>query len=127
MREEGLEKVETRTRRRAREFRREMTPAEEALWECLRDRQLLGLKFRRQTPINRYVADFCCPELRMVIEVDGAVHEADSQVEHDQNRDSYLRSIGYLVLRFSNEQVLSEPYTVLQGIEQAARRINSRL
>jgi very-short-patch-repair endonuclease len=122
-----MESVEKRTRVRARELRREMTPAEEALWERLRDRQLLGLKFRRQTPINRYIPDFCCPELRLVVEVDGAVHEADLQVEHDRNRDSYLRSLGYLVLRFSNERVLTEPRSVLMEIEQAARRLNSRL
>ena len=122
-----MERVETRSRRRARELRCEMTPAEVALWERLRDRQLLGLKFRRQTPINRYIADFCCPELRLVVELDGAVHEADAQVEHDRNRDSYLRSLGYLVLRFPNEQVLSEAHLVLSEIEKAARRINSRL
>ena len=122
-----MESVKKRTRVRARELRFEMTPAEEALWERLRDRQFLGLKFRRQTPINRYIPDFCCPELRLVVEVDGAVHEADSQMEHDQNRDSYLRSLGYLVLRFTNERVLREPRAVLLDIEQAARRLNSRL
>jgi very-short-patch-repair endonuclease len=122
-----MESVKKRTRVRARELRREMTPAEEALWERLRDRQILGLKFRRQTPIDRYIPDFCCPELRLVVEVDGEVHEADSQAEHDRNRDAYLRSLGYLVLRFSNEQVLTESRSVLRDIEQAARSINSRL
>ncbi|HWM93296.1 MAG TPA: DUF559 domain-containing protein [Thermoanaerobaculia bacterium] len=56
-----MERVEQRSRRRAREFRKESTPAEEALWEKLRDRQILGLTFRRQVPINRYIADSVAP------------------------------------------------------------------
>ena len=97
-----MERVEQRSRRWARELPEESTPAEEALWARLRGRQVLGLKFRRQFPINRYIADFCCPELRLVIEVDGTVHETEAQIAHDQNRGEYLQSLGYYVLRFTN-------------------------
>jgi very-short-patch-repair endonuclease len=122
-----MEKVEQRSRRRARELRQESTPAEEALWGRLRDRQILGLKFRRQYPINRYIADFCCPELRLVIEVDGAVHETEAQIDHDQNRGEYLQSLGYRVLRFPNEEILLSSRTVLEKIAQAALHIRPSL
>jgi very-short-patch-repair endonuclease len=122
-----MEKVEQRSRRRARELRQESTPAEEALWERVRDRQILDLKFRRQYPINRYIADFCCPELRLVIEVDGAVHETEAQISHDQNRGEYLQSLGYYVLRFSNEEILLNSRSVLDRITQAARHIRPSL
>ncbi len=122
-----MESVEQRSRRRARELREESTPAEEALWERLRGRQILGLKFRRQFPINRYIADFCCPELRLVIEVDGAVHETEAQIAHDQNRGEYLLSLGYYVLRFPNEEILLSSRTVLEKIAQAALHIRPSL
>jgi len=107
--------------------REESTPAEEALWERLRDRQILGLKFRRQYPINRYIADFCCPELRLVIEVDGAVHETKAQIVHDQNRGEYLQALGYYVLRFPNEEILLNSRTVREKIAQAALHIRPSL
>jgi very-short-patch-repair endonuclease len=115
------------TRRRARELRREQTPAETALWELLRDRQILGLKFRRQTPISRYIADFCCPDLRLVVELDGEVHSTEAQIAHDQNRDEYLQALGYEVLRFPNERLLSDPGSVLDQITQAALTLRPSL
>jgi very-short-patch-repair endonuclease len=122
-----MESVEQRSRRRARELREGSTPAEEALWERLRGRQILGLKFRRQYPINRYIADFCCPELRLVIEVDGAVHDTEAQTAHDQNRGEYLQSLGYYILRFPNEEILLSSRTVLEKIAQAALHIRPSL
>src|SRR5215207_1966164 len=73
-----------------RDFRRQQTPAEQTLWELLRDRRLDGLKFRRQFPITIFIADFCCFELKLVVELDGGVHEMRDQAAHDVNRDSYL-------------------------------------
>jgi very-short-patch-repair endonuclease len=103
---------------RPRELRKTQTPAEEVLWQRLRDRQLGGLKFRRQCPLSRYIADFCCQEARLVVEVDGEVHENAARADHDENRDSYLKALGYEVLRFTNRQVLGHPEGVLERIVQ---------
>lgn len=84
---------------------------------------MLGQKFRRQCPISRYIADFCCKELRLVVEVDGEVHEDEAQIAHDQNRDAYLRSLDYEVLRFSNQQVLGNVDEVLAEITRTILRL----
>ena len=108
-----------RIRARAQELRREQTPAERALWNLLRDRELALPRFRRQHPIGIFIADFCCHERRLIVELDGAIHEAPSQRAWDENRDAYLRQRGYRVLRFSNEAVLEEPDAVLRQIHEA--------
>jgi len=107
---------------RARELRREQTPAEEALWSLLRDRRLLRLKFRRQVPIGRFIVDFYCHRQKLVIELDGPVHEEPSQIVHDEERDLYLRSIGMTILRFSNQRIFEEPQAVLREIQETADR-----
>ena len=92
------------------------------MWSLLRDRRLESLKFRRQFPIASFVVDFCCYDLRLVIEVDGDVHLEPQQVAHDENRDVYLQSRGYTVLRFSNQRVLEDGSGVLKEIFEAAWR-----
>src|SRR5215204_7016846 len=91
-----------------------MTPAEEAAWKLLRDRRLAGVKFRRQHPVGPYVMDFCCATLRFGIEIDGGVH--DSQTEDDHYRQRELEGWGYRILRFSNELVLQRPDDFLDTI-----------
>jgi type I restriction enzyme R subunit len=108
-----------------RELRRQQTAAERALWNLLRARHCEGLKFRRQFPIPPFIADFCCFELRLIVEVDGGVHETAAQSAHDGNRDSYLVSLGYTVLRFPNLQIFQDSSTVLQRIAAEARRLRS--
>jgi len=108
-------------------MRREPTLAEEKLWERLRDRQLLGLKFRRQVQIDGYIADFCCRELRLVVEVDGKFHETQEQAAHDANRDAYLKIRGYAILRFPNEDVFLNSRSVLERIAYTARRLRPDL
>ena len=105
-------------RLRARELRREATPAEAYLWSHLRGRQLQGLKFRRQHPIDRYIVDFVCVEARLIVEVDGDIHLA--QQEYDAFRTGYLESRGYRVIRFANDTVLNNVDAVLAAIQQAA-------
>ena len=107
---------------RARDLRKAQTPAELALWRLLRDRRLRRLKFRRQFPIPPFVADFCCYELRLVVELDGGVHAEPRQAAHDENRDWYLRSLGYTVLRFPNAKVFNDPRGVLSEIFEIAWR-----
>jgi uroporphyrinogen-III synthase len=98
------------------------TPAEKALWELLRGRRVAGLKFRRQFPITPFIADFCCFELKLIVELDGEVHTAAPQAAHDENRDLYLHSLGYTILRAPNEQVFSDPESLLRAITEAAER-----
>jgi very-short-patch-repair endonuclease len=107
-----------------RDFRRQQTPAERALWQLLRDRNLEGLKFRRQFPIPPFVADFCCFDLELIVELDGGVHESQRQSAHDENRDIYLRSLGYTLLRFPNSDVFNAPDAVRQRITAEARRLS---
>ncbi len=104
---------------RARELRREMTPAEKTLWNRLRDRQLAGLKFRRQHPLGPFIADFYCAECRLVVEIDGDVH--DLQAQHDLARTERFEEYGYQVIRFRNEQVLNDLNGVLTSIQAACR------
>jgi very-short-patch-repair endonuclease len=87
-------------------MRRRMTPAEFRLWTTLRDRRFNGLKFRRQVPIGPYIADFFCPELRLIVEVDGGQHGLRQEVLADQARTAWFEDRGYRVLRFSNRDVL---------------------
>jgi type I restriction enzyme R subunit len=100
----------------ARELRKKQTSAEEMLWALLRNRQLLGFKFRRQHQFGDYVADFYCHEAKLVIECDGRVHQANEQWYHDQNRDAYMIGQGLRVLRFSNGQILNDTEKVLDEI-----------
>src|SRR5690349_21453871 len=90
---------------RARGNRAEMTSAEDRLWSLLRNRRL-GHKFRRQHPIGRYVIDFACPAIHLVIEVDGASHEAPDQRAFDAARTDYLHMNGWRVMRIPNVDVL---------------------
>ena len=95
----------------ARRLRRDQTDAERALWFRLRDRRLKGLKFRRQMPIKSYVVDFCCESARLIIELDGGQH-AERSIEGTADLEAY----GYLVLRFWNNDVLSNIEGVLKTI-----------
>jgi very-short-patch-repair endonuclease len=77
----------------ARQMRHEPTPAEDRLWETLRNRQLLGAKFRRQHAIGKFVLDFYCAEAQLVVEVDGPVHQYTT--EQDAVRQEFLESLGF--------------------------------
>ncbi len=99
--------------RTAKALRRRMTDAEQRLWYHLRDRRLLGHKFRRQHPIGPYVVDFVCLEHRLVIELDGGQH-ADNL--NDPAREAFLRHEGYRVLRFWNNEALKHTAAACESI-----------
>lgn len=103
---------------RARELRKNMTPAERLLWRHLRRKQLGGLRFRRQHPIDRVITDFYCAEHRLVVEIDGDVHAA--QTEYDEARTEWLEERGYRVLRFTNREVQRQLANVLEAIYKAS-------
>ncbi|HMM43872.1 MAG TPA: DUF559 domain-containing protein [Thermomicrobiales bacterium] len=108
----------------ARVLRQHMTPAEAVLWRSLRERQLGALKFRRQHPLGPYIVDFCCPESRLIVEVDGKVHER--QREYDAGRTEQFEHYGYRVLRFSNDDIMYQLDAVLDAILTAASEIDTR-
>ena len=98
---------------RARNLRKSMTDAEQALWQRIRLNQL-HVKFRRQTPIGRYFVDFYCHECALVVELDGSQHM--DQVEYDEQRTLFLQSLGLRVIRFWNNDVLLNIEVVLEVI-----------
>lgn len=98
----------------ARRLRRHQTDAERYLWFKLRNFRLGGLKFRRQMSLNGFVVDFCCPDAKLVIELDGGQHA--NQAEQDSRRTQNLEMSGYLVLRFWNNDVLQNIDGVLEEI-----------
>ncbi|HMM01486.1 MULTISPECIES: DUF559 domain-containing protein [unclassified Dysgonomonas] len=100
----------------ARKNRKESTVAENALWQMLRNKNI-GYKFRRQHLIDRFIVDFVCFEKSVIVEVDGKYHESDEQMQADQQRSDILKSLGYEVLRFSNEEVIGNIEEVLQKIK----------
>jgi very-short-patch-repair endonuclease len=106
------------THQRAGELRKSLTPAERILWEVLRNKQLGGYKFRRQHPIYRYIADFYCHELSLVIELDGRVHDGLEQQEHDFYRDQVIQEFGIRILRFKNEEVMNDPKNVVEKVKE---------
>jgi len=101
-----------RTLLKAQRLRREMTDAERKLWSVLRNRKLNGAKFRRQQPLGPYIADFVCQECRLIIEADGGQHADNAS---DARRTAFLESVGYRVLRFWNNDIL----TNLDGVAEA--------
>ena len=101
----------------ARLLRRTQTDAEQKLWYHLRAHRFMGRKFKRQKPIGRYVVDFICIEEKLIIELDGGQHAENT--EYDQERDSWLRSEGYTVLRFWNNELMNEMEGVLEKIRLA--------
>ena len=101
---------------RAREMQRNQTLAEKHAWHLLRDRRVIGLKFRRQVPIDDFIVDFYCDELKLVIEIDGDVHGETVKARRDEARDQRLKELGYTVLRFSNALVINDAGVVIQAI-----------
>lgn len=103
----------------AHALRRAPTAAEAVLWSALQGRRLRGLKFRFQHPVGTFVLDFYCPALRLVVEVDGAIHEDAAVAGKDRERQRYLENYGYRVIRFQNETVLKDLALVLDRILEA--------
>jgi very-short-patch-repair endonuclease len=102
---------------RARRLRREMTPQERILWNELRDRRLQGAKFRKQMWLAGYVADFACPDARLVVEADGSQHAEN--VEYDADRERAFAHLGWCTLRFWNNEIIENLDGVLTVIANA--------
>ena len=111
---------------RARELRNQDTLAEKLAWGLLRNRQLLRYKFRRQVPLANVIVDFCCLSLRLVIELDGAGHDCESQAKSDWQRDQLLLKQGYRVLRFPNGIVLKAPTEFVKKVGECIAEVEQR-
>ena len=101
---------------RARELRKNMTEAEKTLWKKINEKQINGWQFRRQHPISHFIADFYCHAARLVIEVDGGIHNADEQKEKDKARNFFMTELGLTVFRLTNEEVENELERVVEKI-----------
>ena len=114
-----LRRFSKRDRRLIRKLREDATKAETRLWELIRNRRILGLNFRRQHKIGRFVTDFFCIKCRLAVEMDGAIHLYRAQ--KDEARTRWLETLGIRVLRFSNRELFRDPGAVLGKIESVAR------
>lgn len=100
----------------ARGFRKKPSGPEKLLWEALRNRKIGGLKFRRQFPFGRYIADFYCHEAKLIIEIDGISHEDRDQKNYDECRDQIMKINGLNVMRFKNDEIMNDLDRVLNKI-----------
>jgi len=109
----------------ARKLRRELTPTEKILWPKLRARRFAGFRFRRQQPIDRFVVDYFCSRAKLIVELDGETHLG--REEADKVRQAFLEGLGYVVIRFWNNQIFDECDAVLEAIYQACTKRVSEL
>ncbi|GAB3538633.1 DUF559 domain-containing protein [Pontibacter brevis] len=122
MRKDQLHSIQNLKEQRA-VLRSNMIPAEEELWKLLRKHKLNGLKFRRQHSIGSYIVDFYCASEKLVIEVDGAVHDTAEAIANDKVRDETLQHLGYKIIRIRNSEVFDTPEFVLKRIAAATKKI----
>ncbi len=102
-------------------LRNRSTASEASLWNILKHRQVAGLKFRRQSSIGNFIVDFYCPEIKLVIELDGTSHDNYLSEEMDEKRDKELRDEGYFILRFENRYVYEFPEEIIEAIVKKKR------
>ncbi len=103
---------------KARALRKRTTKTEQILWAILRNRQVLDLKFRRQHPIDIFIADFYCHEIKLVIEIDGGIHNKPENIIKDKQRTLHLELLGITVIRFTNNEVENNIENVIIEIER---------
>lgn len=101
-----------------------MTKAEIILWSKLKGKQL-GYKFRRQHGIGKYIVDFYCPELRLIIELDGYPHGFDTQIKKDEERQNFLESLGFIVRRYANNDIENNLNGILDDLIAATKSLNT--
>ncbi|RYF18438.1 MAG: endonuclease domain-containing protein [Comamonadaceae bacterium] len=119
--ESTLSRLRERAGVRAKALRKSSTDAENLLWYRLRNRQLLDLKFRRQRPVGKYIADFACLEIGLVVELDGGQHA--EQTAYDAAREEEMKRLGFQTLRFWDNEVLKETDAVMEKIRQVAEAL----
>lgn len=116
-------RVSFEMRQKARSLRNSATKSESLLWYELRDFRASGIKFRRQSPIGPYIVDFVCLAAKLVVEIDGDLHETDLGKRHDANRDAYLNSLGYVVYRVDEPDVADNAWHVAQLVKEKVEHL----
>jgi very-short-patch-repair endonuclease len=112
---------------RAKYLRKKETQAEKILWTRLRNRQVDDLKFRRQHPIGYFVPDFYCHEIKLIIELEGKIHDKKEQKEYDKLRKEFIDVWGYSIIEFKNEQIYNNIEKVLQTIIEISKKLKLSL
>jgi very-short-patch-repair endonuclease len=110
----------------AERLRRDMTATEKIIWERVCKNQL-GARIRRQHPIWKFIADFYCHEVKLVIEIDGAIHLRSENKEYDISRNIILKEFKIEILRFTNDEVLQEPDLVIEKIKRTIETLKQNL
>jgi len=113
----------TTEKAKRRQLRKDQTYAEKIIWMYLRNRKMLGYKFRRQYSVDRYVIDFYCPELKLAIESDGSVHDLPEQIKYDGKRQEYLENFGIKFVRIKNEELFGNPNKAFEKIEMEIKKL----
>lgn len=112
---------------RAKTLRNKMTKAEQLVWERLKGNQLQGFKFRRQHPIQKFIVDFYCHKLKLVIEIDGKYHETEEQKQYDLKRSEILKFHELRILRFTNDEIFTDIDSVIIKIKDQINLISATL
>jgi very-short-patch-repair endonuclease len=112
---------------KAKMLREHMTEAEHILWDVLRNKKMINLRFKPQHPIDIFIADFYCHSLKLIIEVDGGIHNIKDRMEYDIGREAELCHWGIKVIRFNNDEVINDIYLVRKKIEQTCIERRSEL
>jgi len=107
-----------------KQLRNNLPAPEIILWSKLRGKQLAGYKFRRQESIGRYVVDFYCPVVHLIVEIDGDSHFTPDAEDYDKDREAYFDSLGLNIIRFTNEEVTKNLYGVLDRLLQEVKRLS---
>jgi very-short-patch-repair endonuclease len=108
----------------AHKLRKMPTPSEKKLWAHLRDNKIKGIKFRRQQVIEGFIVDFFCHQAKLVVEVDGGIHENDGQKIYDEHRRCVFKARGLLEIRLGNDEIMNNIKNVINAIEQT---VNNRI
>jgi very-short-patch-repair endonuclease len=112
------EKLPDQIKEYARQMRKKPTQAERKLWEQLKNKKLVGAKFRRQQPLAGFILDFYCDKFKLCVEVDGGIHQQFEQAEYDKSRDKYLNELGIRTIRFKNDEIETDLSSVLKKLQE---------
>ena len=110
-----------------KKLRQYQTIAEELVWRFLRNRQLLGYKFKRQYSIDHFVIDFYCPELKLAVEIDGVSHSVPGKKQYDIKRERYLEKFNINFIRIKDEELFGNPNKAFMKIEEGVKRLREKI
>jgi len=119
-------KIDSQLLEFAKSMRHTATDAEHLMWQLLRAKRFMNLKFRRQHVIKPYILDFYCHEISLVIELDGSQHGTDDTIQYDAERTKFLEALGLTVVRYWNQDVLGRTDVVLEDLWNVCAELKSK-